>query len=88
MADQRKAMTAATLQVVKRVSEEFFGEGISHVGAHAALMAMSKNWESHLLEGASVQAICDDINAARDLLDVVRAEIIHRAAACTEVPRV
>lgn len=66
------------LKIVDAVIHDFDGNGISSVGANAALMAMAHHWESHLAEGHSSKILSDDIDSMKDLLENMRAEIMSR----------
>ncbi len=64
--------------IINGVCHDFDANGISSVGAIAALKAMSRHWKDHLAEGHNPKIISDDIDEMTRLLKVMRAEIMRR----------
>lgn len=69
------------LNIVEQVCKDFDGNGIYSVGAIGALRAMAHHWKDHLFEGHSPRIISEDIDEMKQLLEVMRAEIMSRIAA-------
>ena len=59
--DDVAKMTPAPIQIIEDVCGDCDDDGISGIGAAAALRAMAPHWEDHLLEGSDPQIIYSDI---------------------------
>lgn len=66
------------IAIVHAVCRDFDGNGITSVGAVAALRALTPHWESRLKEGRNPRVMSDDIDELRALLEVMRAEVMTR----------
>ena len=66
------------LKVIEDVCRDFDGHGISSVGACACLKAMAQHWKDHLHQGSKPRIISDDIDEVKNLLEIMRAEILRR----------
>lgn len=84
-AEAQAFMADGPLRTIKAICDDYFGEGIAHVGAQGALVAMSGHWESHLRQGASLRSIAADIDDVCKLLADIRSEILLRIDAPKEV---
>ncbi len=70
------------LGIISGVCREAEGQGISSVGAIAAVKAMAHHWKDHLTEGHSPKIISKDIEEALRLLNDIRTEIMDRISGC------
>lgn len=70
----------AALKIVEDVCHDFDSNGISSVGAGAALRAMANHWKNHLHEGHKPRIISEDIDEMKNQLEVMRAEVMRRVA--------
>lgn len=70
----------AALKIVEDVCHDFDSNGISSVGASAALRAMANHWKNHLHEGHKPRIISEDIDEMKNQLEVMRAEVMRRVA--------
>lgn len=66
------------LKIMGDVIHDFDGAGIYSVGANGALNAMAHHWSEHLNEGHDAMILSEDIRDTKDLLEIMRAEIMSR----------
>lgn len=71
-------MSKNTLSVIDAVCDDFDGSSIESIGAVAALKAMVPYWDKQLADGRKPRIVSDDIDELRQLLEMMRAEIMRR----------
>lgn len=69
------------LGILAAVCKAFDGNGPITVGANAALLAMKHHWKQRLATGGGMEVILSDIDGLRAHLNVMKEEILLRAAA-------